>query len=139
MLTCSGTDTSLYTGDFTWINSVSEVQWLVPVQSFSVGGQSVITTQNPSGNLDTGTGGIMGPLDEIRAMYARIPGAKLSTARSTENVLEYYEYPCGTSLNIQIAIGGITITLPPEDEWFARSIVDGKAVCTGSIYGFNNT
>jgi cathepsin D len=79
--------------------------------------------------VDTGTTLIGGPASVIAAIYAAIPGS----SQMTGSYANYYQYPCSTSINFQITIGGYTIQITDADFNLGRYSSD-NTMCTGAAF-----
>jgi len=123
-------DSSLYTGDVTYIDlpSASEY-WEIPMASMSMQGSDINMGGAVAAAIDTGTTLIGGPSDVVAAIYAAIPGAK----QMTGSYANYYEYPCSTSINYKITFGTFTITMRDADFNLGKYSSD-SSMCTGAVF-----
>lgn len=79
--------------------------------------------------IDTGTTLIGGPESIIKAFYAAIPGS----SRMTGSYANYFQYPCATTINMQLTFGGYTINIADADFNLGRYSTD-TTMCTGAVY-----
>jgi cathepsin D len=79
--------------------------------------------------VDTGTTLIGGPSSVIASIYAAIPGS----SQMTGAYANYYQYPCSTSINFDITLGGFTISITDQDFNLGRYSSD-TTMCTGAAF-----
>jgi hypothetical protein len=71
-----GTDETLFEGDFTYVPVTQEGYWQVVLDSLTVGGQNVFSSNiSVSSIIDTGTTLIVGDTQTVQAAYQSIKGA----------------------------------------------------------------
>ncbi|BEI84073.1 hypothetical protein CcaverHIS002_0406770 [Cutaneotrichosporon cavernicola] len=122
-------DSGLYSGDVTYVPVGANPQyWQIPMSGVSVQGTAV-DVGNAMVAIDTGTTLIGGPPDVVAAVYAAIPGSRAMTG----NFANYYEYPCGTSVDVRLTFGGFTINIGDAD-FNLGTYGSDMAYCTGGIF-----
>lgn len=124
-------DTSLYTGDINYVSVADGKQayWNIPIAGISVEGTNVNLGSAVNAAIDTGTTLIGGPSSTVAAIYAAIPGSKPMTG----GYAGYYEYPCTTSISLQMTFGTFTVEITEADFNIGSYGVDGK-MCIGGVY-----
>lgn len=124
-------DTSLYTGDINYISVTDGKQayWNIPIAKISVAGTTVNLGSSVNAAIDTGTTLIGGPSSTVAAIYAAIPGSKPMTG----GYAGYYEYPCSTSISLQMTFGTFTVEITEADFNIGSYGVDGT-MCIGGVY-----
>jgi C1A family cysteine protease len=106
-LTIGGTDSSHYTGNFTYVPLKSEDYWRIALDDVKVGGTSVSVTKTAI--VDSGTSLLAGPKDEV---------AKIATAVGATSVLgkEYMIKDCTKTLpDIVFTLGGKDYTFTTKE------------------------
>ena len=97
--------------------------------AMSVQGTSISLSGANIGAVDTGTTLIGGPADVIAKVYAAIPGA----TQMGGSYGGYYEYPCDTTIDFEITIGGFTIKITDADFNLGKYSSD-DTMCTGAAF-----
>ncbi|ODN94323.1 endopeptidase [Cryptococcus wingfieldii CBS 7118] len=124
-------DSSLYTGDVTYVDVDDDAQyWQIEMASATIQGSSI--SLNSSYNMvaiDTGTTLIGGPQSIVAEIYSKIDGAR----RMTGSYASYYEYPCNTSVELDLTFGGYTVEITDQDFNLGRYSSD-TSMCTGAVY-----
>jgi cathepsin D len=124
-ITFGASDPSKFSGDLSFINSVSaEGLWGIPVEGAGVDGHSLGLT-GKTAIVDTGTSYILMPPDDAKALHGRLPGSS--------NSGETFTIPCDTSLPIQFTFSGITYDVSPKD-YVGTPDKSGK-MCKSNILG----
>jgi len=143
-------DSSKYSGSVTYVSVSSNAQyWQVSMDSessckFAVGvaevallgmtiqGNAVSLGSSSIAAIDTGTTLIGGPSSVIASIYSNIPGSQLMTG----SYANYYEYPCTTTIDFKITIGGFTIKISDQDFNLGHypSGSSDKTMCTGAAF-----
>ncbi|KIM92347.1 hypothetical protein PILCRDRAFT_83534 [Piloderma croceum F 1598] len=99
-LSVGGTDSSLYSGDFTYAKVEQEGYWQVALDAVSLGGKSVIS--NIDSIIDTGTTLIVGDSSNVAEFYKSVPGAK-----EASNVGQgFYTVPCNSIPSVSLTFNG---------------------------------
>lgn len=130
MATFGYLDPALYSGDVTYVAIPENPQyWQIPMAGLSVQGTQVALGQATQVAVDTGTTLIGGPAEAVAALYAAIPGSRAMSG----NYENYYEYPCSTSIDLQITFGEFTINVGDTDFNLGTYGTD-KAYCTGGVF-----
>lgn len=124
-------DTSLYTGNINYVSVADGKQayWNIPIAGISVKGTTVNLGSSVNAAIDTGTTLIGGPASAVAAIYAAIPGSKPMTG----SYAGYYEYPCSTSISLQMTFGTFTVEITEADFNIGSYGVDGT-MCIGGVY-----
>ena len=79
--------------------------------------------------VDTGTTLIGGPSALVAQIYASIPGSQ----QMNGSYVNYYEYPCTTTIDFEITIGGFTIKISDQDFNLGHYSSD-TTMCTGAAF-----
>ncbi|KAH9889825.1 aspartic peptidase domain-containing protein [Cubamyces lactineus] len=91
--------------------------------------------------FDTGTSYIQGPPEYTKAIYSRVPGAKLlppDSGLGSPNML-FYSVPCNTKLNITLSFSGNLYPMHPVDAIdISFNSTTGTFFCIGTIFGGTN-
>jgi len=123
-------DSSLYTGDITYIDLPSASQyWEIPMAAMSMQGTTITLGSNNYAAIDTGTTLIGGPSDIVASIFAAIPGSR----QMTGSYANYYEYPCSTSIDFKITFGDFVIDITDADFNLGRYSSD-QSMCTGAVF-----
>lgn len=154
LLTRSGTDTSLYTGNINYISipTSNTDYWRIPLEGVTVGGSTVSVSvsaschnyviaaiaktfqlsngQQPSTAIDTGTTLIAAPPSAIRAIYSAIPGA---AAMSSSQYQGLYQFPCRSVPNVTLQYGGLKYSIAAADMSLG-SFTRDTSMCTGAFF-----
>lgn len=109
-LTLGGVDSSHYTGDLTYVDLSSETYWEVALTGMTISGGSV--TKVTKAVLDTGTSLLAGPVDEVKAIAAKV-GAKPFFLNPNEFTIDCSKID--SLPDIEIEFGGQTFTLTGKD------------------------
>ncbi|RXK34701.1 hypothetical protein M231_08042 [Tremella mesenterica] len=123
-------DATIYTGDVTYVTVPSDAQyWQIPIDSMSMQGTAISLGTSTAAAIDTGTTLIGGPSAIIAKIYAAIPGSKPMTG----SYVNYYEYPCTTSISFSLTFGGFEIQVSDADFNLGRYSSD-TTYCTGAAF-----
>jgi cathepsin D len=118
-------DTSKYSGDLTYTNSIStDGLWEIAADGASVDGQDLGMT-GKTAIIDTGTSYILMPPADAKALHAKLPGSS--------NSGESFTVPCDTRLPIQFTFSGVTYDVLPAD-YVGQPDKTGKT-CASNIVG----
>ncbi|KAH9979408.1 acid protease [Lactifluus volemus] len=118
-----GTNTDLYTGDFTWVSLIGEnVGWLASFNSLSVNGDTIIGTT--AAVFDTGSSQILGDPGSIATMFAAIGGAEFVSSSG----IDLYTIPCSFNTSLSINVGGKTVNISPAS-FNLGPIFEGSTTC----------
>ncbi|KAJ7351274.1 aspartic peptidase domain-containing protein [Mycena albidolilacea] len=135
-LTFGGTNTSLYSGEIEYLNlaDTNSTYWALRLSAMTVQNTSIGLSSGRLAVFDTAAGMILGPSDDVDAIWSSVLGASLNESA------HLYQYPCDTDLNITVSFGGRVwplnssdINLGPTDP--------GSKKCFGAIsaFGLANT
>lgn len=123
-------DDSLYSGSITYIPVSSDAQyWQVPMDTMTSQGTSISFGSSNMVAVDTGTTLIGGPSALVAQIYASIPGSQ----QMNGSYVNYYEYPCTTTIDFEITIGGFTIKISDQDFNLGHYSSD-TTMCTGAAF-----
>mmetsp|Transcript_40046 Transcript_40046/g.86360 ORF Transcript_40046/g.86360 Transcript_40046/m.86360 type:complete len:447 (+) Transcript_40046:74-1414(+) len=112
--------------EINWVPLAMPAYWLIAMDQVKFG-DTVITTGQTGGIMDTGTSLIYGPEDQVMSMIDAIPGAELIPQ------LQLYLIPCETDLpDLEFQIGGQPYNIP-GDELMMKFSQDGEDYCIFSI------
>ncbi|KAI0060071.1 acid protease [Artomyces pyxidatus] len=121
-----GTNSDLYTGDFTYIPVTQEGYWQSTVDGVSVDGQQAVSST--AAILDTGTTQIVGDQDGIDAIHQQIPGA----AAAPQYGDGIYTIPCDFNTPISVTFGGTEFDLDPSTVQIGP-VEDGSSTCVSGF------
>jgi len=117
-----GTNSKLYTGDFTWVPLTNQSAWLASFNSISVRGVPVVGSQTAV--FDTGASNIISDTAGIATLLGAINGAQ-PAPQIGEGI---YTIPCTFNIPISINVGGKEISISPAT--FNRGpISPGSSTC----------
>jgi cathepsin D len=102
-----GTNSALYTGDFTWLSLTLEGYWQASFDSISVDGTSVV--ESTAAIFDSGTTQIVGDPVGIANIFKQISGARAAPQYGDGT----YTIPCSFDTPISIDVGGKTVSISP--------------------------
>ncbi|KAI0280403.1 acid protease [Russula aff. rugulosa BPL654] len=102
-----GTNSALFTGDFTWVSLTSESFWLASFNSICVNGAPVV--EHTATIFDSGTTQIVGDPAGIANLFEAIDGAQ-SASQYGEGA---YTIPCTLDTPISINVGGKEVRISP--------------------------
>ncbi|KAF9474316.1 acid protease [Pholiota conissans] len=134
IFTLGGTNSSLFTGDIEFINMPSgdPLFWTLPISSVTVGGKSVsLASAGSMAAIDTGTSLIAGPIADVRAIWAAVPGSTPS-----ESTPGFFSFPCTTTVQISFSFGGKSWAISASDMAAGTEPLDFSR-CIGSIFAVN--
>lgn len=125
-LTFGGTDSSKFTGDFTYtaVNSDAGGDWAIAMDNVGYNGKKAGIT-NRLAYIDTGTTYAFAPSADVVALHKLIPGAS-----STDNIT--YTAPCDSEQSITVTFSGVDREISVKD-WLSSPSSSG--ICTSNIYG----
>lgn len=124
-----GTNSAMYTGDFTYVPVTEQGYWQVNMDGVSVGGNQAVSTT--SSIIDTGTTLIVGDKNGVAAIYNAIPGAKDASSTVGDG---FWTVPCSAfdSANVSLTFGGTSFPLSTPT-WNLGTVSDGSTDCIGGI------
>ncbi|KAI0318418.1 acid protease [Amylostereum chailletii] len=120
-----GTNSKLYSGDFTYVPVTQEGYWQVALDAFSVNGDSVVSST--SSIIDTGTTLIIGDTASVKSVYAQIDGSKASDDGT-------YTIPCDFSTPVSITFAGKEFSIDPSTFTVGQAS-SGSSDCVGGLAG----
>ncbi|TFY81196.1 hypothetical protein EWM64_g2817 [Hericium alpestre] len=119
-----GTNSDLYSGDFTWVPVTQAAYWQVELGGLSVNGKSALSRM--AAIVDTGTTQLIGDPDTVKSIYSQISGAK-SASQYGDGI---YTIPCDFSTPISLTFSGKTFDVDPKN--FNIGSV-GSNACIGGL------
>jgi len=129
-LTLGGTDSSRYTGSFSYAPLTNETYWEFAVSDFQLGGSSLgWCTSGCSAICDSGTSLIAGPKANIDALNKQLGAEVVNGEGIFPNCSATASLP-----DIQIIINGATFTLTPSD-YVLQVTSAGETECLSGFMG----
>ncbi|KII94327.1 hypothetical protein PLICRDRAFT_101811 [Plicaturopsis crispa FD-325 SS-3] len=125
-LTVGGTDSSAYSGDFTYAKVTQEGYWQVDLDGISVGGKSAV--DSTSAIIDSGTTLIVGDSDGVKQFYAGIDGAKEASSLGEG----MYTVPCSSIPQISLTFNGKSFDVS-SSTFNLGPASSGSSDCVGGI------
>ncbi|TPX65847.1 hypothetical protein SpCBS45565_g04844 [Spizellomyces sp. 'palustris'] len=129
-MTIGGIDPSKFSGEISFVPVDNAAgQWGLNIDQVVAQGKGV-DVANKKAFLDTGTSTIIGPLDDVRKVFAAIPG-------SAEMANGTFSVPCTPDTSFALKLGGKDYTLKGEDfidDVLAITGID-NAVCVAALSG----
>ncbi|KAF9219390.1 acid protease [Gyrodon lividus] len=123
-----GTNPDMYTGDFTWAPIIQQGHWRVNIDSVVCNGQNVLN--NVPGIIDTGSLFIIGPPEDVAALYAAVGSIPVLGEPG------FYSFPCDAVPSVSFTFGDRSFPIPAEILNMEPSEND-PSQCIGSIYAGN--
>ncbi|KAF8841399.1 acid protease [Paxillus ammoniavirescens] len=123
-----GTNTALYTGEFSYTDVTQEGYWEVNMDSVEGNGQTVLS--NVDSIIDTGTTLIVGLPSDVSTLYQAIGGIDASTTVGAG----FYTFPCDSFPSISLTFGGTSFPIS-ADTLNLGSVSSGSSDCVGGIVG----
>lgn len=115
-----GTDSSLYTGAFTYVDLTEASYWELTLGSLAVGSTKIISST--AAIIDTGTTQIIGSSSSVKKAYKAIGGA-------TDNGDGTYSISCDSSPDISITLGGKSFSVSAA----SFNLPNGDGTCIGGL------
>jgi cathepsin D len=131
-LTLGGTDSTRYTGNFTYAPLTSETYWEFSVDDFMLAGTSLgWCTKGCTAIADSGTSLIVGPTLHVDALNIKL-GAKVVNGEGIfTNCDVVSKLP-----DIQVVINGVSLTLTPQD-YVIQVTSEGQTECLSGFVGLD--
>ncbi|PLW24380.1 hypothetical protein PCASD_08390 [Puccinia coronata f. sp. avenae] len=127
------TDPNLYTGEINFTNVIEEGYWAIKIDTVSINGEAIDSSQGNSAAIDTGTSLIGGPAEVVKKLFDKVAGARPGSGAYQG----YYTYPCNSSFNLSIFLGGQMYTIDPVD--INLGSIDGDQMeCLAGIFSINH-
>lgn len=124
-----GTNTALYTGNFSYTNVTEQGYWQVNLDAVSANGTPAVN--NLSAIIDSGTTLIIGDTDSVSQFYKAIPGAKDATDTVGAG---FFSLPCDSIPNVSLTFGGTAFNV--SSKTFNLGLTQtGSSDCVGGIVG----
>ncbi|KAJ3806810.1 acid protease [Lentinula aff. lateritia] len=126
-----GTNSQLYTGDIEFHDvNTSPGYWKISGGSVGVPSNAGVVSGIDT-VVDSGTTLIYGPPNDVKNLWAAVPGAAAYDAEPG-----FYTYPCNQTLGVSFSWGGKNWSIP--DEHMSTGFADGSGqTCVGAIIGQN--
>ncbi|MCJ1476696.1 hypothetical protein MMC13_005364 [Lambiella insularis] len=118
-------DTSKFTGELTYLNTVGTQNWEIPVDDVLTSGVPCKLTGNTA-IIDTGTSFLFMPPEHAKQLFAQVPGSMQADS-------ETFHVPCHTTTSIQIVLAKVPFSISPRD--YIGDPVPGGQLCESTIYG----
>ncbi|VDB83061.1 unnamed protein product [Peniophora sp. CBMAI 1063] len=115
-----GTDSSLYSGSFTYVSLSQAAYWEAPLGGLTVGSTKIVGTTDSI--IDTGTTLIIGDSATVKKAYAAIGGAK-------DNGDGTYTVSCSGSPKISLTFGGKAFSVSAA----SFNLPNGDGTCIGGL------
>ncbi|KAH9447901.1 hypothetical protein Pst134EB_021893 [Puccinia striiformis f. sp. tritici] len=127
-----GADPSLYSGEISFTNVLNEGYWEIRIDAVNINGGVVNGSEGNSAAIDTGTSLIGGPAEVVRNIFSQVPGSRPGTGAYKG----YYTFPCTSTINISLRLGGEIYTIDPVD--INLGSIDGDQLeCLAGIFSIN--
>lgn len=118
-------DTTKYTGDLLYVNTVPENKdWEIPIDDIIVNGVACNFTGETS-FIDTGTSFMLFPTEDAQRIHSLIPRSR--------QVDGAFQLPCSSDVLVQIKISGTAYSVSAED--YVGNPVGGGDFCASKIVG----
>lgn len=114
--TLGGRNTSLFDGDPTFVDLISQDYWTVPLNSIVVTSNLTINLSGADATaiIDSGSTIISGPTAVVDQFFQGVPGAVRGETVSPQLQGEWV-IPCDTTVNAQFKFGAATVTMPAAE------------------------
>lgn len=132
-------NSSLYTGDITWLPkapSANTSEWTndswVPFEGMSINGKLIEAgNKSVSAHIEPGDARIFVTPEIAKAVHAAIPGSSQFADSDPYSGGDYF-FPCNTTANISIRLGGKDWAIAPIN-LIDGYITEKPGMCTSSI------
>ncbi|KAH7912653.1 aspartic peptidase domain-containing protein [Hygrophoropsis aurantiaca] len=121
-----GTNSDLYTGEFTYVNVTTRGYWEVVLDAVSADNTTV--AKNLDSIIDTGTTLIIGDPTNVAAFYTAV-GGKSAASTVGEG---YYTFPCSKVPQASLTFGGKSFAISAET-FNLGPVTPGSEDCVGGI------
>ncbi|KAF7358221.1 Acid protease [Mycena venus] len=129
VFTFGGVNASLYSGDidFRDLTGTTSTFWTLDLSAITVQGKAIaVTSSTKLAVFDTATTVIAGPPDDVKAIWAAVPGSSPSTVQNG-----FYQFPCDTNVNVSVSFGGRIWRISSVDMNIATLSAN---LCLGGIF-----
>ncbi|KIJ60518.1 hypothetical protein HYDPIDRAFT_98543 [Hydnomerulius pinastri MD-312] len=123
-----GTNSDLYTGDFTYADVTQEGYWQVNMDGVVGNGKTVLTSVDSI--IDTGTTLIVGQPSDVATLYKAIGGKDASSTAGDG----FYTFPCNAVPKVSLTFGGKSFPIS-ADTLNLGPVSSGSSDCVGGIVG----
>ncbi|KIJ14858.1 hypothetical protein PAXINDRAFT_180872 [Paxillus involutus ATCC 200175] len=121
-----GTNTALYTGEFSYADVTQEGYWEVNMDSLESNGKTVLS--NVDSVIDTGTTLIVGLPSDVSTLYQAIGGIDASSTVAAG----FYTLPCDSFPSISLTFGGTSFPIS-ADTLNIGQVSPNSSDCVGGI------
>ncbi|GLB45046.1 putative peptidase A1 family protein [Lyophyllum shimeji] len=132
VFTLGGTNSSLFTGDIEFLDMPVKTPsfWLLSLSAVTVQGRNVPISTGPASlaAIDTGTTLIGGPTNDVKAIWAAVPGSQ-----SVASMPGFFSFPCTTQVSVTLSFGGKAWPINVADMNLGR-LSQGSSQCVGGIF-----
>ncbi|KAJ6449776.1 aspartic peptidase A1, partial [Mycena sanguinolenta] len=132
--TFGGVNASLFSGDVEFLDLVPSYMtcWALNLSAITAQNSSIPVTQSSSlATFDTVTALILGPPQDVKAIWATVPGSSFDDSSGL------YQFPCSTSVQVSVSFGGKMWPIDPVD--ISAGPASEKAQCLGAIAPLDGT
>lgn len=126
-----GSNSDLFTGEFTTLNVTQQGFWQVTLDSVGAGGQQALS--NVQAVIDTGTSLIVAPEADVVKFYQAIPGFKDASSTIGQG---FFTFPCNSDPQVSLTFGGKQFAVPVS-AFNIGPITQGSSDCVGGIMAAN--
>ncbi|KAF7348846.1 Lysosomal aspartic protease [Mycena venus] len=130
VFTFGGMNASLFSGGIEFLNltGVQQSLWQLNISEISVRGKPMgVTTTTRRAAIDTSSSFIVGPDEDVAALWGAVPGAS-----KIDNMPGWYQFPCSTNLNFSVSFGGRSWPINDTDITLESAPPD-NGICTGLL------
>ncbi|KAF7366269.1 Lysosomal aspartic protease [Mycena sanguinolenta] len=134
VFTFGGVNASLFSGDVEFLDLVpsSMTCWALNLSRITAQNKSISVTKSSSlATFDTVTTFILGPPQDVKAIWATIPGSSFDDSSGL------YQFPCNTTVKVSVSFGGKMWPIDPADINFGPA--SEKSQCLGAIAPLDGT
>ncbi|KAJ6449772.1 aspartic peptidase domain-containing protein [Mycena sanguinolenta] len=135
VFTFGGVNASLFSGDVEFLDLVPNnmSSWALSLSAITMAPNTFIpTTQSSSlAIFDTVTTLILGPPQDVKAIWATVPGSSFNDSSGL------YQFPCNTSVEVSVSFGGKLWPIDPVD--INMGPASEKSQCLGAIAPLDGT
>lgn len=120
-----GPNKAKFKGDISYTDIQSGNSWAIPMDDVLYDGNSA-NVKGRQAYIDTGTTFVFGPPDDVKALYALVPGSKTTDKGQT------YTVPCNSNASVSFSFSGQTWMASAKD---FTSAPNSDGTCFGNVYG----
>ncbi|KAF8262632.1 acid protease [Lactarius quietus] len=131
-LCLGGTNSELYKGDFTYVPVINQVFWNITLDTIVIGDKHIAPSRSTSSAvIDTGTTLIIGVENDVKEIYAQIPGSEPADPKGDLGE-GFYTIPCDFDTDVSFVFGGRPFPVSPRS-FNLGSVTNSKNRCVGGI------